>query len=297
LEYDPLNNFIIFSEPRGGSTWVTEIISLIPDTEIIWEPLHLEHSKHFRKLNFGWRQYIPEDFKWDEAYHLFQKVFSGKILNSWTTQLTDSKRLTNARFLIIKICRGNALLPWLTKQFKFNYKPIYLLRHPFAVLSSQMRHGGWVNMPDKLSFEIPNIPFNHIYDYHKEFLKTIKNKDEVLLVNWCITNKTVLNNKRNNIDWITVNYEDLVLKPEQSINRIIDEWNIDIDSKLLISQINKRSITGDSRSPLKGMDQIKYWKSFFTNDQIMRLEKILDYFNVQAYSSEPLPEISYTFEG
>jgi hypothetical protein len=29
----------------------------------------------------------------------------------------------------------------------------------------------------------------------------------------------------------------------------------------------------------------------------MRLGKILDYFNVQAYSSEPLPEISYTFEG
>ena len=106
MEYDPLNNFIIFSEPRGGSTWVTEIISLIPDTEIIWEPLHLEHSKHFRKLNFGWRQYIPEDFKWDEAYHLFQKVFSGKILNSWTTQLTDSKRLTNARFLIIKFVEG-----------------------------------------------------------------------------------------------------------------------------------------------------------------------------------------------
>ena len=297
LNYDPINNFIIFSEPRGGSTWVTEIISLIPRTAIIWEPLHLDYAKNFREINFGWRQYIPENYKWDEAYYLFQKVFSGKILNTWTTQITDSRRLFNSKFLIIKFCRGNALLPWLTKQFQFNKKPIYLLRHPFALLSSQMKHSGWSNMPDKISFDIPNIPFNHIYNSHKEFLKTIKYKDELLLVNWCITNAIVLDNQRNNIDWITLNYEDLVLEPKNTMTRIINEWNVDFDYKLLIKQINKRSITGDSRSPLKGMNQVKYWESFLTQNQINRLRRVLDYFNVKSYTTDPLPRISYTFEG
>ena len=37
--------FLIFSDPRGGSTWLAELLSLIPKTAVIWEPLNLTEKK------------------------------------------------------------------------------------------------------------------------------------------------------------------------------------------------------------------------------------------------------------
>src|SRR5690606_7146300 len=75
------SNHLIFAEPRGGSTWLMETIQMITQEPVIWEPLHLGRKNNpFKKLNFEWRQYIPEEMEWEEAKILFSKLFSGKIL-------------------------------------------------------------------------------------------------------------------------------------------------------------------------------------------------------------------------
>ena len=74
------DQILIFSDPRGGSTWLTEIIKSIPNTAIIWEPLHLKYIHQLRELNFGWRQYIPEEVDWPQAKLLFTKIIEGKVL-------------------------------------------------------------------------------------------------------------------------------------------------------------------------------------------------------------------------
>ena len=280
--FNPKNNFLIFSDPRGGSTWLAELISLIPKTAVIWEPLNITEKNTFKKIGFGWKQYIPEDAIWNDAENAFKTVFKGKELNQTTTffEKHNLNNYQNAQQLVVKFVNGNALLPWLTANFDLKYKPIYLIRHPFAVASSQLKHGAWQNI--KKHYELPETKYNDIHIQHLDFLTSITTLEEKLVAEWCLTNLPTLRNKNNNIGWINVNYEQLVLHPEIEISRFFREWDIEIPRKIL-SKIQTPSITTKKGSPLTGEKQLSQWKNNLTTIQIKNMEKVMDYFEVEFY--------------
>lgn len=73
--FQATNNHYIFSSPRGGSTWLMEVIQQITKEPVIFEPLFIGIKKHpLNKINFGWRQYIPEDAIWEEAKIIFDSI-------------------------------------------------------------------------------------------------------------------------------------------------------------------------------------------------------------------------------
>lgn len=121
-DFDPRDALLVFSDPRGGSTWITEMIQQIPRTAVVWEPLHLRYTDAFRELGFTWRQYIPEHAEWEEARAAFERVLRGQILNEKLGSASSIKEFAQADQLIVKLCRGNALLPWLVRQFEFRHK-------------------------------------------------------------------------------------------------------------------------------------------------------------------------------
>lgn len=215
---EEFNNFaseqqlLIFSNARGGSTWLTEILTQIPNTAVIWEPLNLTENNSVKKIGFGWQQYIPENFNWPEAKEALQKILSGKELNRTTTffERNDVNKYKIAKKLIIKFVNGNALLPWITTQFNLKYKPIYLIRHPFAVAASSVKHGAWDNIQP--GFRIPEMKFNQRYLEHADFLKTLNSLEEKIVAEWCLSNLPTLRNENNNKNWITVNYDWSFLK-------------------------------------------------------------------------------------
>ncbi|MCP4972021.1 MAG: hypothetical protein GY932_15700 [Arcobacter sp.] len=180
-------------------------------------------------------------------------------------------------------------MPYLTKNYNFTYKPIYMIRHPFAVVSSQLSYGAWDFEFRK--YEIPNVPFNEIYKIHKDFLSSLKTKEEALTATWCISNQITLHNSNNNINWITMNYEELLINPKDSINRILNEWNIDYDINNI--EFHKKSTTAISGSPISGKDQIKYWQKNLDKNQIARMKDVLIYFNLKEYSEKPEPLFIY----
>lgn len=221
INYIPENSIVVFSDPRGGSTWLAEIIHTIPQSFIYWEPLSLNHIKEVRSIKFGWRQHIPENIKWPEAKYFFDKILSCKILNEWTTLKFNPQQYLRGRIPIIKFCRGNDLLKWIVNQYNFRYKPIHLVRHPVAVVASQLKQSGWNYNYQK--FFIPNMPFNDKYQKHAIFLNSLDSKEEALIANWCITNKSVLEGGEK---WMTIFYENLILDPFKVTNLIFFEWGI-----------------------------------------------------------------------
>ncbi|MCR8666373.1 sulfotransferase domain-containing protein [Aestuariibaculum sp. M13] len=289
--YKIANNHYIFADPRGGSTWLMEIIKSITNEPIIWEPLHLNKKQNpFKSLNFDWRQYIPEHEKWNEAHNVFAQLFTGKILTQDILKHNSFYNIFYSKSLLFKICRGSALLPWLCNNFQFNYKPIYLLRHPFAVVSSQLRHGAWNY--DYSEFKLPNTPYNTIYKTHESYLKSLKTKEENLVAMWCISNMIPLSSPNNNKKWITLTYEDLVLNPEKSIKRILNAWDV----KYNLNSINfkQNSFTTKADSPLETTKRLSHWKTHLSPEQLQNMGKVLEYFKITLYtSSNPLPEYSF----
>jgi hypothetical protein len=119
-----------------------ELINLIPKTVILWEPMHRRQIYPFNIRNFPVRHYVPEDVVWDEGKRMFEHMLSGKFLNDWTCSQSFPLSYLMADRMIVKFCRAHALLPWLTRNFQFNYAPIFLVRRPFAVVASQLNYGG-----------------------------------------------------------------------------------------------------------------------------------------------------------
>jgi hypothetical protein len=287
--YDPLNNILICSDPRGGSTWLSEIIETIPKSTVLWEPLY--HGEDgltcFKNLKFGLRQYIPESEKWIEAEKAFKDVLSGQELNWWVCRQTDPIKLLTSKILIIKFVRANALLPWLTHTFQFKYAPVLFLRHPFAVVASQSKFGAWDNREHE-QYEIPEIPFNVIYTEHKKFLDTLTTQEEALTARWCIANRIPLNDNRNNIEWIIMFYEDLILDPKKELNRLFDKWKIALPEGALDVINRPSSMTIDASAIGNNEKQLSKWKTQLNEHQIEKMQRVLDYFEITVYSKNDI---------
>jgi hypothetical protein len=285
------NSILLFCDPRGGSTWLSEILIRNLSVALVWEPLHLNHNTDFKKIGFYYRQHIPENAHWDEAKKLFDLTISGKNLNKWTTSKTSLEDLKNADKLMTKFCRGHLLLPWMVQNFDLKHQPIHFIRHPLAVLASMLRHQDWDGLNYE-SYPIPTGRYTEIYDRHRDFLKNIHLREDVLLATWCICNQYLLNHEWANKRWITVTYENLLLNPEHELARIRTRWG---DKKEWdISDVNIPSSTTQKGSPFHAKDRLSYWNKHFNEDQLNQFDRILKYFQVDLYNLESLP--TYTFD-
>lgn len=285
IKVNPLTHFLVFSDPRGGSTWLMEIVKQITNKPVLWEPLHVRKVKELNKIGFGWRQYIPENGEWKAAKLFFNKLFKGKVINNWIMQQTTKQELQDADQFIIKFCRGNALLPYLTNQFNFKYKPILMVRHPFAVVASQLKHGGWKNT--STHFEIPNLLYNNHYKDHDVFLNSLQTKVETLTATWCLTNQIPLGHPKNNKAWITITYEELLVYPEATIKRVLEQWQLPYDmSKINFKQQSSTTVAG---SPETISERLQYWKKSFSQEEIDAMIRVLNYFEVKLYDRNPEP--------
>ena len=144
LPYDIRQTIVIAGSPRSGTTWLAELLNTIPRSAILWEPLFLDADPQLPKIGFGWRTYVPPDRDRPEMEAYLRRVLTGRVLNPWTLQRTSLRDVYRVKRWIVKFVRANMLLPWLTLRFPTR-RPLLLVRHPCAVVASQIRNGAWAN--------------------------------------------------------------------------------------------------------------------------------------------------------
>lgn len=287
LQFETSKHVLLFSDPRGGSTWLAEVLCKATQKPMIFEPLHLKNVSKVRKIGFGWRQHIPEDANWPEAKSFFQNLFSGKIINWWLAQMSPRDVLVNSDSAVIKFCRGSMLLPYLVKNFKFDLLPVYMVRHPFGVVASQLKHGSWSHTDE--FFQLPDTKYNDIYKLHQSYLESLASKTELMTAHWCITNAAVLNHAENNRKWITIYYEDMVTSPKEVLNEVFNRWNINPNFDHL--DIEKRSKTALSETKIDPEVQISSWQNFFSELEIDKMLDVLKHFEISVYSKDIYPRL------
>ena len=298
--FDPRESLIICSDPRGGSTWITEVVSRIPHTAVLWEPLNGRQVPYFRRLHFAWRdpladtdeyrhtsplvQHIPEDADWPEARIAFEQLLQGKVLNAWMGFMASPVDLVRAERLLVKFIHANALLPWLTRAFGFRYAPIHLVRHPFAVVASQVKHGNWDY--DFVRFPLPEGPYSEYYTRHAAFLAGLTTREEMLTAAWCFSNLAALRSPRRDRDWITIHYEHLLLNPEADVSRVFKRWGLPVPEGAL-DEIRTPSASAKETTFQDSVEkQLAKWTSVFSPDQLRRMAAVLAYFDVACYNAE-----------
>jgi len=138
-DYEIKDTIVISGTPRGGTTWLMEILATLPEYKTIFEPLKPSFFPEVRTLGFPPRVYIPPDKDWPVVKKYLIKVFTGR---KFSTQPAYSPTPYNiykrfiARKLIVKFVRANRLLPWIYNNF--DLRGIYfIIRHPCATIASQ----------------------------------------------------------------------------------------------------------------------------------------------------------------
>jgi hypothetical protein len=283
-DYDTRKTIIICASPRGGSTWLAEILNTLPGYSLLWEPLSLNEVPQAREIGFTWRTYIAPKTEWPEAEEFLRRILTGQFLNRHTLQASGFRSIFGTRGWIVKFCRGNMLLRWLTERFSTNV-PILLIRHPCAVVASQMRHGRWKAVTS------PRVDATFIQDYpqFEILLSRINTWEEALACTWCLEYFAPLVTQKPH-PWLLVTYEKLVRDGEAELERIFSALGFEVPADAR-RHLRIPSFTTKPGSHVEGEeDQLALWKRRLSHEQIERILRIVRSFGLDFYTDELEPD-------
>ena len=270
-------NILIFGSGRSGTTWLAEIISKIAGVSLIDEPLKFSSSHHIKKIGLsGWGQFVPVGYNnWIDLNNLFENILLGTWFNPNHIQNQSIKAVWKSSFFVIKFIRANLLLPWLIERH-FLRKPIFLIRNPLSVISSQLKHPGWgLNKKLKLdkAYSIPEFTFyNEFYSRYNQEHEKARYLDELLAIHWKMENEYIITHPNHNEEWIEIQYENILARPNEILTKICN----DID--LPDARINEFSVRKPSSSTINVRNQLSpnlKWKEHLNSNQIERIYLVL----------------------
>ena len=286
-------SIIIFSEARGGSTWLMELLGEILDVAINWEPLHVTRGVVPRKLHLGWKPYIKPGDSNTSYKRLFTQILEYKRVSKWTAKYLTYKELSASKNVLTKFVRANLLIPYITHNFNLRYPPIFLLRHPVDTCLSQMR--AFVNHREyDFEQEIPQWVNNERFHEHEAYLKSLTTPLERKIAGWCLNNCQVLNNLKKQKVHVIV-YSDLLLEPKLELERLLQAYKLDSYKRRMKAIDFTRASTTVIKGELKDTEK-QLNKNFERLDTPTkeRIQAIFDYFEFKLYTAYT-PEINRNF--
>lgn len=276
--FDESRVLILTSSPRSGGTFLGQLLLAIPNSCVLFEPLHLTEVPEAEESSFSWRTYVDPEAKWPEGEAFLKRVFEGKIINAWTAREMSLHQACISTKMIVKFVRANRFLPWICRTFKVP-APILLIRHPCAVIASQLKYG-WKNT------QRPVLPaYLEKYPLFQAALAKTEGDEENLAATWALDQLPSLLQQRPH-PWTTITYEELVIHPEQTLTKIFERWDLDADMNVAMSNLRKPSSVV-SRSGISG---INGWKKQLSDQQISRILGTVKAFGIDFYSECDEPD-------
>ncbi len=287
-KYKVKDSIIIFSEKRGGSTWLLEVISNLPKTTVNWEPLN-GLGVVPKDFNFGENPHIPFDNDDSKYIKLFDKILTFKISSNYTLSYCRAKTLLASNKVITKFVGANMISEWLLYNFNFNTKPIFLIRNPIDCCISQLlafkRH-----YKGRIKSRLPLSLNNKRFLKHQKYLSSLEDDLEYQIGLWLINNMEVIKSERVREDCTIVYYEELIINPDQEFKKLFDNlgYNEEIIKKIDFKRPSDSDFKGGfdpdpNKQLFKNLDRLS------ANTKI-KIQNIYDYFNFKLYDvTSPFP--------
>jgi Sulfotransferase family len=267
---------LVAGSGRSGTTWVQELINHAHDHRVIFEPFLgsvVPFCRHFER-----KQYLRDADDSAEFLGPARTILGGEFRNEWTDQYND-RPVYHKR--LIKEIRANLLLHWLRRHFPAT-PIVFLMRHPCAVVASQLR-GRWrLNASDLLrqSQLVDDflVPFAGL-------IRCAQDEFDNLLLVWCIENYIPLRQfGRGEI--LLLFYEELIRHPEREIERLFRFLKRPVEPGAF-EQLRRPSAQSRSWSAiLTGDDPLDSWRSHIDENQLRRALLFLRLFGLDALYGE-----------
>jgi hypothetical protein len=200
------------------------------------------------------------------------------VLNDWIIREAGLLAAIRARLVIVKSVRAGRMLPWICRNFPLR-APIVLIRHPCAVVASQLRSPAWAN-PSRP--ETP--PFLDGFPAFDGVLGKIQTKEEMLAATWALDYLLPLLAAIPR-PWQVLSYEELALDPVAPIERLFDRWNMPLPRKL--AQLAK---VPSSMTYASGISGVEGWTRQLSGDQVERILSVTHGLGLSFYDEKVEPD-------
>jgi hypothetical protein len=293
--YDIANTIVIAGVPRGGTTWLYEILlNSIPQSCGIWEPLALYTNARLTKLNFSWREYIDPTKEWKEAEMFFRDILIGanmslSLIHNYSL-FNFFRTISKSDTYIVKFCRANRLLKWMVEKTGIT-SPILLIRHPCAVVASQLSHGAWDHVKENNNFEHPAINRQQLKKepWIKEIIRHINTPEEKLAITWCLDFYIPLSEPKPH-PWILTSYEKLVTDGENEITRIFKSLSREVPKEVALYLKKPSTSTKVDSNVAMGRNRLDAWKKRLNEDQQEKILSLVSKFGLDFYTDSLEPD-------
>ncbi|MEF8848947.1 MAG: sulfotransferase domain-containing protein [Candidatus Thermoplasmatota archaeon] len=281
-------NVVLTGSPRSGTTWFLETLESSLDSRRMWEPFR-ENTKN----GMGRRPYLKVDES-NQTIELFlEKIFEGEEVkyigrnNFPFSKLEWLKSVFFADYTIFKFCRAQRLLPWLNQNF--NVKSILIMRHPLAVVASQIFHQAFTEE----NTDHPMVSKKILNDFPRlgKFALNLDRFEEKLAASWCFDYLIPLENWNLCNNTMLVTYEQMITNPAEELNRIGDFLGVEVpdDVYLNLSRPSQTTVD-DSNVKNKNKSPLTTWKERLSQEEINNILAVLEKFEIDFYSKNLLPD-------
>jgi hypothetical protein len=310
---------IIAGFGRSGTTWVQDVLAESNRLRPVFEPLHplhidgassyanryiadLDEEPELRQL-LG--KYICDDYRslWADyriiariLYPRVERFTSWSNFRHWTSLYANSwsnySRYRHQRQRperIVKLVRANMMLGWLKRTF--NARIVFIIRHPAAVVMSQLKAKRSWNPYHQLELYRNDSRLLETLDKPKRALLS-EDLDHVsaLTLSWCIEN-TIAVRQVNDNDLTLTFYEDLLRLGEDEWRRVLDALDLSqMPDPKLISQPSQQA-WGEKAMDSKLIRQYSLWMEKIDAKTESSIQAMLDAAGMDIYSvDQALPK-------
>ncbi len=307
-EINKENTICLFCQPRGGSTWLAEIMLHLPGSVLIDEPLWRGHTIEpfglpkasdrkvpaIADLGFFYHQHIPESASWPQAKNVLEEILAGRVPSKGLYEEQGWQKLQNSGLHIVKFCYANMLMPWLIRQFDF--RAILLTRHPCAVIASQLRRPSWRDISIGKNITVSDFPYNEPYLKALEKIGKITSRETYLAVIWALNFKHTAMLPKNNRQWLTLSYEGLVTNFEYEIKRIDRRLGLDLSGCNINRHKPSKSSDIMTKTATRHENRLSSWQRDLDKKQIRDIFHVLDIFEIDIYGAGAEPDYKRLYQ-
>jgi hypothetical protein len=284
--YDLEETILIACPGRSGSTWLAEIISSLEGSLVIWEPLHLGNNPECVEAGFDWQNYFGDDADYSTQRTYLEKLYSGRDLSTRTLSSLEFNpgRLLNVSRFVVKHVNANMALPRIMEWFPV--QAILMIRHPCAVVASQLRHGAWSHL-SKENITIPDGLFDN-FPQLKQAFENAETLEELLAFEWAVQVCVPLS-QPTPYPWYLTTYERLVSGEGEEVERIFEYLN-EPCPEIAKAHLHTPSATAGKEAPVRhGENRLKGWTRRLSTDQVDRVLRTVHACGVECYDRSLTP--------
>jgi len=305
---------LILGSGRSGTTWIQDSLANANDLRPVFEPLKSVSSK-VPQFEYA---FLDKQHQSPELKSFLSDVFNGQFRSFWTDYRVPPQKVLPrwehfsswgkvkayrrfvARFLanyrsmsgnldrsgiLVKFIRANLMLTWL--QANFNARIVLVLRHPGAVIESQLRLGGksW-NPVARLAYYC-NDPFfmSSLGKRYDRYLNADLSPAQMNTLIWAIENQHPLEQPETD-SYRVINYETLVNHPIEEWPRVVQA--LELSNVPATDELNKPSQQSSSKWEGKKKDYSKSakWMTRISDQDRDEADRMLRDLGVECYSMD-----------